>query len=48
VFALIALLGIVLPLFGATLIVMLLLERFVLRTHAGARRFLGLRGELVS
>jgi uncharacterized iron-regulated membrane protein len=48
VFALIALLGIVLPLFGATLIVMLLLERFVLRAHAGARRFLGLRGELVS
>lgn len=44
VFALIALLGVVLPLFGATLLLMLALEKLVLRHHPGIQRFLGLRG----
>ena len=43
VFAVIALLGVLLPLFGATLLVMLAIEYLVLRKSARARVFLGLR-----
>jgi uncharacterized iron-regulated membrane protein len=43
VFVVIALLGVVLPLFGATLLVMLALEYSVLRRSERARAFLGLR-----
>jgi uncharacterized iron-regulated membrane protein len=42
VFVLIALIGLVLPMFGATLLTMLLVERLVLRRSPAARKFLGL------
>jgi uncharacterized iron-regulated membrane protein len=41
-FVVIAVLGVLLPLFGATLLTVLLLERSILRRHAPTRRFLGL------
>jgi uncharacterized iron-regulated membrane protein len=42
VFAVIALIGVLLPLFGATLVAVLLVERLLLRRLSGASRFLGL------
>jgi len=42
VFVLVALIGIALPLFGATLLALLALEWLVLRRHPAVRRFLGL------
>ena len=43
VLAIVALLGLLLPLFGATLVAVLLLERLVLRRATRASRWLGLR-----
>jgi uncharacterized iron-regulated membrane protein len=46
-FVVIALLGVLLPLFGATLLIVLLLERTLLRRHGPTRRFLGLASRAV-
>jgi len=41
-FVVIAILGVLLPLFGATLLIVLLSERLILSRHAPTQRFLGL------